>query len=209
MNLKKEIYKAMNAKEENLISRREAIKKAALVFGGVVSTPVALTLMQGCSPARTSADSFSDAERATLEAIADIIIPETDTPGATEAGAVQLMEDILFNINGEEAANDFLEKLAAFEQKAEQELGVQFVLASPKDQTSFVQKIHDETFGGEVDWDAPRPFIWQMKEGIVNSYLGTEVGITQVHQYIQAPGRYDPCIPFEEAGEGRLWTTHT
>jgi len=198
----------METNDQNLISRRDAIKKAALVFGSVLSTPAALTILQGCSPSRTSLDGFTDEERATVEAIANIIIPETDTAGATEAGAVQLLEDILFDVQVEEVRNDFLDKLADFENNARRELDSSFTEASADQQTAYINKIHDEAFAGEVDWDAPKPFIWQMKESIIYTYFGTEVGMTQVLQYIQVPGRFDPCIPFAEAGEGRVWASN-
>ena len=188
--------------DKNLISRRDAIKKAALVFGGVLSAPAALTILQGCSSGRPGATAFTDAERATIEAIADIIIPTTDTPGATEAGAVQLLEDILFAVQSEEDQQDFLSKLEDFENQAASDLGMAFTEASSDQQVEYVQKVHDEAFAQELGWDDPKPFMWQMKEGIVWTYFGTEVGMNQVQQFVLVPGRFDPCIPFSEAGEG-------
>lgn len=200
----------MENQDKNLISRREAIKKAAMVFGGVLTTPAALTILQGCSPnVRAQTTSFTDVERATIDAIADIIIPTTDTPGATEAGAVQLLEDILFAVNSEEDRNDFLSKLEGFMEDAEQEFGTSFSEATSEQQIEFVTKLHNEAFAQEIGWDDPKPFMWQMKEGIVYTYFGTEVGMTQVHQYIQVPGRYDPCVPFSDAGEGnKVWAAN-
>ncbi len=197
----------MEKQNKNIISRRDAIKKAAMVFGGILSTPVALTVLQGCSSeVRAASTSFSEAERATLDAIADIIIPTTDTPGATESGAVQVMEDVLFAVESEETQVDFLSKLAGFESDAQQELGVPFIDANADQQLAFVTKVHDQTFAQELGWEDPKPFMWQMKEGIVFCYMGTEVGMTQVNQYIQVPGRYEPCVPFSEAGVGsRVW----
>ena len=200
----------MENHDKKVISRREAIKKAAMVFGGVLTTPAALTILQGCSSnVRAQMSTFTDAERATIDIIADIIIPTTDTPGATEAGAVQLMEDILFAVQSEDNRNDFLDKLEGFMQDAEEELGTSFITATPEEQLGYVTKVHDEAFAGELDWDGPKPFMWQMKEGIVHTYFGTEVGMTQVHQYIQVPGRYEPCVPFSEAGEGnKVWAAN-
>ncbi len=196
----------MEHQDKNMISRREAIRKAALVFGGILSTPAAVTILQGCSTPVRAGSNFTVDERATLDIIADIIIPTTDTPGATEAGAVQLMEDILFAVNSEEERNDFLGKLNDFMNDAENELGMAFSAASAEQQLEYVTKVHDEAFAKDLGWEDPKPFMWQMKEGIVHTYFGTEVGITQVHQYIQVPGRYEPCVPFSEAGEGnRVW----
>ena len=66
--------------------------------------------------------------------------------------------------------------------------------------------MHDKAFSKELNGDAPKPFMWQMKEAIVYTYFGTEVGMTQVQQYIQTPGRFIPCVPFSEASEGgKVW----
>jgi|AntRauTorcE11897_2_1112592.scaffolds.fasta_scaffold00013_105 hypothetical protein len=197
----------MDSEKRNLISRREALKKAALALGGVLSTPAALTLLSGCSNtsrAAASANRFTDAQRATVEAVGDIIIPDTDTVGATKSGAVQLFEEILFDVVDKENSGLFLAALADFEAEAKSDLGVSFISATPEQQKEFVQKTHDEVFEGNIDWDAPRPFIWQMKQGMINAYFSTEVGMTQVMQYQMVPGYYDGCMTFEEAG-GKVW----
>jgi len=200
----------MDNLDKRLISRKEAIKKAALVFGGVLSTPAALTLLQGCSAPRSSVDSFTAAERATIDAIADIIIPTTDTPGATESGAVQLLEDMLFFVQSEDDRTEFLDKLADFEKQAAKDLGMTFVEASLEMQTEYVNKVHDEAIAKGVGTTGSKPFMWQMKESIVYTYFGTEVGMTQVQQYVLVPGRYDPCVSFSEAGEGnKVWAWYS
>jgi hypothetical protein len=194
----------MKSEEKNLISRREALKKAALAFGGILSTPAALTLLTSCSTPRTSGNRFTDAQRATVEAVADIIIPDTDTVGATKSGAVRIFEEILFDVAEKEKSEHFLTTLADFEEQAKSELGVSFISATANQQKEYIQKIHDQVFGGNVDWDAPRPFIWQIKQGVINTYFATEVGMTQVMQYQMVPGYYDGCMTFEEAG-GKVW----
>jgi hypothetical protein len=45
-----------------------------------------------------------------------------------------------------------------------------------------------------------------MKELAVLGYFTSEVGMTQALQYVEAPGRYDPCVPYK-AGE-RDWADH-
>ncbi|HBX66179.1 MAG: hypothetical protein CL670_01075 [Balneola sp.] len=194
----------MNSEEKKLISRREALKKAALAFGGILSTPAALTLLANCSGPRTSTNRFTDAQRATVETVGDIIIPDTDTAGATKSGAVRIFEDVLFDVLEKDRSEQFLTALGEFEEQAKSDLGVSFISASAEQQKNYIQKIHDEVFGGNIDWDAPRPFIWEMKQAMLNSYFATEVGMTQVMQYQMVPGYFNGCMPFDEAG-GKVW----
>ena len=195
----------MSDKTTNLINRREALRRTAWMLGGAISAPTALGFLNGCSatPGR-AAQHFTEDQLEFIALISDIIIPETDTPGAKELGVQSYIEDQVFVMWDEEGRNEFLEYMTAFESKAEAELGKPFISATDEERTAFIHKEHDAVFGGDVDWGHPRPFIWRMKEMTISGYFSTEVGMTQVLQYMQVPGRYDACITFEEAG-GRVW----
>ncbi len=191
---------------KNPINRREALRRTALLLGGAVSAPTILGFMGGCS-ANAKAEGFQllNVEQAKLvTTVSDIIIPTTDTPGAAAVGVPTYIDDMVMNMWDEEGRTLFLTNLEDFDNRAKQELGTDFNDASLEQQTAFVNAEHDRVFGGDVNWDAPRPFIWQMKELTISGYFSTEVGMTQVLQYIQVPGRFDACLPFEEAG-GKVW----
>ena len=56
--------------------------------------------------------------------------------------------------------------------------------------------------------DAPRPsrpFILTMKELTLLGFFTSEVGATQILQYLPVPGRLQACIPLSEAGNGKTW----
>jgi hypothetical protein len=38
-------------------------------------------------------------------------------------------------------------------------------------------------------------------------YFSSEPGATQVLQYEAVPGKYNGCIPLNEAGNGKTWAT--
>ncbi len=44
----------------------------------------------------------------------------------------------------------------------------------------------------------PIPFFRTLKELTLLGYFTSEVGATQALNYVQVPGRYDPCIPYKE-----------
>jgi hypothetical protein len=54
--------------------------------------------------------------------------------------------------------------------------------------------------------DPPNHYFRMMKELALLGYFTSEIGMTQAQQYIEAPGRYDPCAPYKP-GE-RSWASH-
>jgi hypothetical protein len=54
-----------------------------------------------------------------------------------------------------------------------------------------------------------RPFILTMKELTLLGFFTSEVGTTQILQYLPVPGRLQGCIPLSEAGNGKTWAVET
>ena len=75
------------------IDRREALRRAALILGGVISTPVIAGVLAGCGRRRSGALSLEQLEL--VATIADHILPETDTPGARAVGVHEFIDAML------------------------------------------------------------------------------------------------------------------
>ena len=54
--------------------------------------------------------------------------------------------------------------------------------------------------------DPPAHYFRMMKELALLGYFTSEIGATQALRYVEAPGRYDPCVPYTP-GE-REWASH-
>jgi hypothetical protein len=52
----------------------------------------------------------------------------------------------------------------------------------------------------------PNHYFRMMKELALLGYFTSEIGMTQAQQYIETPGRYDPCAPYKP-GE-KAWASH-
>jgi hypothetical protein len=50
------------------------------------------------------------------------------------------------------------------------------------------------------------PFYRMMKELALLGYFTSEIGYTQAMRYVESPGRFDPCLPYEP-GE-QAWAPH-
>src|SRR4051812_23417608 len=83
----------MNVIPESLdpwtMSRREAIKRSVLLLGAAISPSILAGVMQAqptSSRTQARAAYLTAKQLATAEAVAERILPRTDTPGATDVG---------------------------------------------------------------------------------------------------------------------------
>jgi hypothetical protein len=54
--------------------------------------------------------------------------------------------------------------------------------------------------------EPPNHYFRMMKELALLGYFTSEIGMTQAQRYVEAPGRYDPCLPYKP-GE-KSWASH-
>lgn len=64
----------------------------------------------------------------------------------------------------------------------------------------------DQAGAVAVTADSPAHYFRMMKELALLGYFTSEIGYTQAMRYMEAPGRYDPCVPYTP-GE-TLWAPH-
>jgi hypothetical protein len=102
----------------------------------------------------------------------------------------------------------FIAGLTAFEEEAKKSFGDNFIYCKPEDQikltTTALQAAIQEK---KENKEAKIPFILSAKELTMLGYFSSEPGATQVLQYEAVPGKYNGCIPLNEAGNGKTWAT--
>lgn len=194
------------------MDRREALKRTALLMGGMVSAPAIMGVLNGCTakPGLDFKPVFLNEEQASVvSTVSEIIIPRTDTPGAKDAGVPSFIDQMLKEVYSKEDQEFFTNGLKAFNDEAQKELGDEFTDLDEEDQSAFVKKVHDAAIQAENTTNpAPkRPFILMMKELTMLGFFTSEAGATKVLQYDPVPGAYKGCVPLSEAGEGRTWAT--
>ena len=62
------------------------------------------------------------------------------------------------------------------------------------------------TMATKITEQPPKGYFRMMKELTLLGYFTSEIGCTQAQRYIEAPGRYDPCVPYHP-GE-KSWGSH-
>jgi gluconate 2-dehydrogenase gamma chain len=194
-----------------LIDRREALRKTALLMGAAVSASALTGILQGCkaAPELTYTPSFFTEDQARIVSeVAEIIIPKTDTPGAKDTGVPGFIDLMLKDCYTKEDQDRFLAGLTTFEEEAKKAYGDSFIYCKPEQQVELVTKIHAAAVAeSKENKEAKRPFILMAKELTLLGFFTSEPGATQVLQYIAVPGSYKGCIPLAEAGNGKTWAT--
>lgn len=149
---------------------------------------------------------------ATVTAIAEMIIPATDTPGAKGARVNQFIDLILSEWCSAQDCRRFLDGVAETDGRSRRMFGHDFVDCSPQQQTELLTAMDEEltqlreVYGQEREHDSPakqetenpmqRNFFYAMKRLTLIGYYTSEIGWTQelrrppVHM-----GPYQACVP--------------
>jgi len=181
-----------------VIDRREAIRRAALL-AGVVLSPEWLPLVDSATGV-AQARYLTPAQLAITSAIADRMIPRTDIPGAADVGVPALI-DLLYGEFMTEAERQLLTKgLAEVEATAKSAHGSSFPALTAERQDLLLRGIARSEEG------RPQSFIGLIRSATVLGYFTSEQVGRNVLHYDPVPGRYDACVPIDEVGR-RNWTT--
>lgn len=180
------------------ISRREAIRRAALAAGVMVSTEW-LSIVDGVRPA-AQATRLSAAQASLAGAIADRIIPRTDTPGAADVG-VPAFIDLLYGDFMTPAEQTLLtDGLDGVEAAAKSAHGASFASLAADRQDALLRGIAKAEEGRE------QGFFRLIKSATILGYFTSEPVGRNVLHYDPVPGSYDGCVPIDQVGR-RNWTT--
>lgn len=143
--------------------------------------------------------------------LAELIIPETDTPGARAAGVPEFISRIVTDWYTPTERRLFCEGLASLDNYCLAQHRRHFNACDPAQQTLALQ-VADlqsrsyrskaaKSFDGN---DEESPFFFKLKELTVLGFYTSQVGATTELAYNPAPGRYDGDFDF--AAVGRQWS---
>ncbi|MEX0772182.1 MAG: gluconate 2-dehydrogenase subunit 3 family protein [Balneolales bacterium] len=188
------------------MDRREAIKRTAIIMGGFAFAPSALGVLKGCTPQpgiEWNPQFFNNSQARLVSILTDIIIPSGETPGAADVGVPAFIEEMVSTIYDDEAREKFVSGLEAFNNVFKEQNGSDYADLDHDQQFQFAAVQNKLAIDSEHTQQPETEFFFIMKELTMLGYFTSEPGATETLRYIQAPGRYDGCVPFEEIG--RAW----
>ena len=142
----------------------------------------------------------------TVVMIAEMIIPATDTPGATAAKVNEFVDLGLSEWFEAEERKRFLDGIADLDARSRKRFTKDFITSAPEQRTELLQLLDAEVAGLR---DADRQglhregtpaqgFFRMMKRLTLLGYFTSEVGATEELNNPIIPGRYDGCTMVEE-----------
>jgi gluconate 2-dehydrogenase gamma chain len=199
----------MNGNEETveMQQRRALLKRVAWMLGGAVSAPAALAILQGCSARETPpgvawTPKFLDATQAGLiTALADTLIPKTDTSGALDAGVPAFIDSIMADVYPKDAQERFRAGIQEFDAAAKAS-GTGFLEQDAAQRTATVKQSIATALSGEYQH---RPFILVARELTLLGFYTSKVGITENMEYVSVPTAYHGCVPLSDMKKPVYW----
>lgn len=220
------------------ITRRDCIQRVAALLGGTAlaggdrllafsfdDAAIAQAMAQGVG-------TFTAADVALLDEIAETILPETSTPGAKASRTGAFMALMVTDVYTDRAQQVFREGMRSVDEACRRAHGTAFLQATPAARLTVVEAL-DREQQQVMDARAPAPsnrapapsafapensselrqiepepahYFRLMKELALLGYFTSEIGCTKALRYIESPGRFDPCAP--HAPGDRSWAGH-
>lgn len=179
------------------LNRRQILKRMTQLFGAAFATPLVNGVLAGTAglqiPAGQGGIALAPAEVRFIGIVADLIIPRTTTPSASEAGVVGFIDRIIGEYENEGGRRKFKRGLKGFYALADKELGGCFVSSSAADQSAWVELFDGNSFARKAG--AEGSFYIGLKKLIVTGYYVSEPGASEELAYLGIPGHFQGDIP--------------
>jgi hypothetical protein len=162
------------------------------------STPGAKAALTGAFMALMVTDSYDEADREIFRAgmrTIDEISRSTNNVSFIEATAQQRL-----------AVLEIIDREQKTHSDARDEESRRKSLAWLSDQRQESAPAADVGAATPITTDPPAHYFRMMKELALLGYFTSEIGCTQAQRYLEAPGRFDPCVPYQ-SGE-KTWAPH-
>ena len=176
------------------------------LLGGVAAAP----LLEGLSPAELRATGaraharsgrggplqvLDPHQRETVATIADLIIPTTDTPGASAAKIDEFVDVLLAEWYDDDDRARFLAGLADVDARARNAFGTDFLGCGAAQRTAILAGLDAEVAAlRAADAKPGEHFFGRMKWLTVYGYYTSEAGMIEELKWQVIPGVYDGCL---------------
>jgi hypothetical protein len=207
------------------MERREAMRNVALLLGGTISASTFSVLFEGCSQPEkkgNSANLISPDHEILITEISDVIIPDTDTPGAKAAGVGPFIVMMIKECYPEDVQKTVVDGLNEVDKLADSKYKKTFVNLGPGEKNLILREIADNTIKTKkADKEEERAdaeknnnypvgkkeikskssvkndktyFFQLIRELTLLGYFTSEIGATKALAYLPVPGKFEGCV---------------
>jgi len=199
------------------MNRREAMRLLAtgavlpLASGTVMAMLRDARMVVGTQPALRT---LNPHQEATVKTMAEMILPRTDTPGATDVGASEFIDLMLTEWYDASERERFLNGLADVDRRSQSLFGKDFVDCPAIQQAEILIALGEKMAeDGELAPDRGRPlrsspprtdesFYSMLRRLTLTAYYTSEAGATGELKFEVIPDHFDACAPAQAGKEG-------
>lgn len=199
---------------EHEMNRREALK--LLASGAAVPlmpyrTWAVLRQARADVGTPTAPRTLTQQQYATVKMMAEMIIPRTDTPGATDVGAADFIDLLLTEWYDGSARDRFLAGLADVDVRSQSLFNKNMLDCSAAQQTEILRALGEEMAArtnreqareARIEPSLTEAFYPMLRRMTLTAYYTSEVGATEELHFEIVPGRYDGCAEEQRGREG-------
>lgn len=153
-----------------------------------------------------------ETQKELLAALAETIIPATDSPGAREAGVADYIFVMLRDATDRITTNKFIDGLKNLDNYCRSKYDHPYQQCSQDRQTAVLSRFEEKArpfnaLAGKIEnaW-LGAPFFTTLKKYTVMGYCSSEAGATKGLSYLFIPGSYQGCIPLKPGQ--KAWAIH-
>lgn len=193
------------------MNRRQILRYTAWLTGASVSAPLAGAVLSGCSrpPGKAGAAAGATADLPELHffapepfrrvmAVADTILPRTDSPSASDVGVPATIDRMIGKVFDGDYRRDFRASWAELESYLEQH---QFMASEQAERENILRRLE---LADDDRLANPRAVYLDVKQQVIAYYLSSEeIGENHLN-YLPIPGDYDPCISVDDV-DNKAW----
>ncbi len=180
------------------MNRRQILKQLAVGTTAAILLPSCISDPRKVSIALNDLD-IDGEEESLLAEIAEVLIPETNTPGARTMNAHHFTLIMVDDCQTDEIKAKYLKGLRAFEAACEQIGGKTFTESDPTERITLLKQIEK---GNEDLSDEVRTFYRLTRRYIVQGYTSSSYFLTEVKPYELIPGPdFKGCVPVNETSK--------
>ena len=139
-----------------------------------------------------------------MAAMAEVIIPATDTPGASEAGVTEFVAALVDGWLDDDDRDRFLAGLDTVDPSARDRFGRDFADCTSTQQAALVGDLDADLtrLRDDPDADETRHFFHDVKRFTLTAYFTSEVGLEAIGYRTTFPA-FEGCAPLTDAEAGR------
>ena len=171
--------------------RREALEKLTVLLGGTLSLPALMALRGETLP--TAPIALTAEQQKLIADLAEVIIPDTDTPGAKAAGVGPFIVQVVQYSTPNEQQRLFLRGLQKTNALSQTSFGKPFSELDAPQRVTIVEQLARQE----------KDFFLDLRELTVVGFFTSEIGATQTLEYLAIPGRFEGNLPLKS--DQRTW----